>query len=119
MFQFSLIDIIIFFLLFWHKTHEKQFDSIITVSTLTLIQRLRQFTCPEIAVFFTSSFRAFFLFFTYAKVSAFSHLKALISARVSKKKRKEKNRYFGTCKPAYVIYQRAEFIQATVSCSLP
>ena len=85
--------------------------------------RLIRFTCPEIAVLFTSSFQAFFLL-THTKMKAFSHSKALISAWVNKKKNRSKKmvkkRCFGTCKPdnCGFIYQGTGFVQVTVSCNL-
>ena len=68
-------------------------------------------TCPEIAILFTSFFQVVHFFFADSRRNrAFSQLKALDSAQVSKKKKKDlskrtcrKNRYFGTCQPAISV----------------
>ena len=57
---------------------------------------------PKKHFFLAVVFERFFLLLTQREKTAFSQLKALISAyrSANKKKTLQKNRYFGACKPA-------------------
>ena len=60
-----------------------------------------RFTCPKIAVHFTGSFQAVFFFADSKRKNSFQPVKNLCFCISQQKKEPlEKNRYFGTCKPA-------------------
>ena len=76
-------------------------------SFLHKVQRFSWFTCSKIAAHFTGSFQAaLFSFADLRRNKSFLLAESFFSPSVSKKNEPlEKNRFFGTCKPANYLQQ--------------